>query len=1124
MHSLNHLSILGPVIVERGGVAVRGFESTKALALLCYLAAQRQAVTRSHLAELFWEGKTEARGRANLSRVLHNLSSLLPDCIEADRQTLELKLTAFEPLDVLLFDQLASQGDADSLAQAATLYRGDFMDNITLDSCFEFENWLAIERERARQQVAQVLLRLSSYHANRTEYTEALQYTSRLLTLEPWREEAHRQMMLFLALSGQRSAALVQYETCCRILEEELAVEPTEETTALYNRIRSNGEEHRLPPQRSPSSPLPFIGRQEEHAQLVQQWEAARRGQGTLTLIEGEGGIGKTRLVTEVLRYVANSGTLVLSGFCYEFGAPVSYQSIIDALQRQLPDLITRIGPGMGQIWLTDLAQILPEIHQLYPDLPKPTAVAPEIARQRLFEATARFLTAVVDDRGPLVLSLQDLHWADQDSLDLLQYLFHRLHNTPIWFLCTYRWDEAIDLAHSSLFFRRILQQDGRVHQVKLAPLPRDTIKQLLSTLPQLSGQPTAALGDYLAVRSDGNPFILNQMVHTLQEQGVIQKRGDKWHVDEGWLADGLTHDNIPLRVRQMIESRVDRLPLEARTLLRLAAVVGYSFEPALLEEITRQEYEIDASFEVLVDRQLFIGSTNGAYHFSHPMIQQVIYEDISDWQRKRLHLQVANTLEQMNPDANLEQLAYHYSKSSSPHHALPYLLHASKQAEDQFAWDAASQYYLQAEGLISPADLEGQYAVLTRRERVYHIAGKREAQERDLRSLKSLARQLEDPVRQAEVFGREIEWALSTGHFVEGVTAAEMSVELAHSAQRPDLVASALTLGALCRMNLGRHSEAQRWAEEALNLYVAADNRGGRAKALAMLGRIALNQRRFKQAQRYMEETVSEWRAQGEQWELAISLSGLSMIHHALGNYGEALNHQLEARLLATQLGDLNLDAYTLTSLGRIYHAIGHRARAMDLYKRALEISKAIGDLKLQASIKLSRGHTLLSLDQVQEAEADYRDSLALQSQLGIPVLHFETTLGLCDSLLVQARYAEVLDLLQDINDHAQSDAADILLRKGEAQLGLGDQQAARGTLDQLVSALEQSEAVEPPRVQTLWRSGLALQEVGDTERATLLMQQAELELHEQAQRIEDPQLREVFLQTALPRSILSH
>jgi DNA-binding SARP family transcriptional activator/tetratricopeptide (TPR) repeat protein len=242
MDSTVRLSLLGTVHVTRDGAPISNFRSRKAIALLGYLAVHGEPVPRERLADLFWPDQPEDRGRANLSWVLNRVSSLLPGCLEADRHTVHFYCPDNYRLDVAWMRELAARSDAAAWAAAVDLYRGDLLEGLYLDGCAEFELWLVGERERWRQLAADLFASLIAHRAQRGDYEDALSFARRLLALQPWREEAHRQVMELLAWSGQWSAAVAQYETCCRVLAEELGVEPGAETTQLLEAIRQRKE------------------------------------------------------------------------------------------------------------------------------------------------------------------------------------------------------------------------------------------------------------------------------------------------------------------------------------------------------------------------------------------------------------------------------------------------------------------------------------------------------------------------------------------------------------------------------------------------------------------------------------------------------------------------------------------------------------------------------------------------------------------------------------------------------------------------------------------------------------------------------------------------------------------
>jgi DNA-binding SARP family transcriptional activator len=372
MEGIFHLRFLGPVQVERDGEPVRGFRSRKALALLGYLAVQGQPVPRERLVDLFWGDKSEAQGRTNLNWVLGRISALLPGCLQTDRHTVQFQRAALHWLDIVAFEELEAQEDAASLADAVDLYRGEFLEGLYLDGCAEFEIWLVGERERWRQRVAWVLGELATHHVRRGEHRQGLRFARRLLALEPWREETHRQVMQLLAQSGQRGAALAQYETCRRALAEELGVEPAAETTRLFEQIRDGELEipvslpARRPPEfraRPPSfldeeeadeqHPLVerpvFVARERELAQLGGFLDTALEGQGQVVFVTGEAGSGKTALVQEFARrgQEAHSDLIVAWGNCNAFsGVGDPYLPFRDVLGMLTGDVESRWAAG----------------------------------------------------------------------------------------------------------------------------------------------------------------------------------------------------------------------------------------------------------------------------------------------------------------------------------------------------------------------------------------------------------------------------------------------------------------------------------------------------------------------------------------------------------------------------------------------------------------------------------------------------------------------------------------------------------------------------------------------------------------------------------------------------------
>ncbi|MCB0035270.1 MAG: tetratricopeptide repeat protein [Anaerolineales bacterium] len=286
------LFFLGQPRVEFEDETISGWASEKVLALLAYLTVTAETYTRPQLEGLLWGESDNQKAQTSLRTALYNINKLLDSPLETTRKTAAFDSTQAHFLDVAAFKQALQQHD---LATAVELYRGDFLQGLYIEDAPEFENWLLIERERLRLEVMEALSKLIAQTRTAGQPEEALTYLRRLLALEPWQETAHREIMLILARQGRYNEALKQYELCQQMLAEELAIEPTAETTALVERIltlRQRPPQNNLPPLTDT-----FIGRQTELATLG-RWLSTTTP--PLITIIGSGGMGKTRLALQV--------------------------------------------------------------------------------------------------------------------------------------------------------------------------------------------------------------------------------------------------------------------------------------------------------------------------------------------------------------------------------------------------------------------------------------------------------------------------------------------------------------------------------------------------------------------------------------------------------------------------------------------------------------------------------------------------------------------------------------------------------------------------------------------------------------------------------------------------------
>lgn len=337
--------LLGGITIKKDGRPVDGLVSRKAGALVAYLVCTGQTHSREALGDMFWDDRSQTKALGNLRVILTSLRQQLGEYVNISRQTVTFNTQSNHWLDVAeLFELMESlpneatdseqlpRATVVQLKQVVNLYRGDFLAGFNLRDAHGFEEWVRFERERLRQFVTQALHRLVSFYLGSGEYQTGLNYAAQLTELDSFSEEAHQQMMLLLVRTGQRNAALRQYETCRRILADELGVEPMEETTLLYRRIKSISTvgAHNLPPQNTA-----FVGRT---AELMLVGSYLTQPDIRLVTLVGPGGIGKTRLGVQV---ALENRTVFLNGVCFVPLAAIQspdflLSAIIDALQISL--------------------------------------------------------------------------------------------------------------------------------------------------------------------------------------------------------------------------------------------------------------------------------------------------------------------------------------------------------------------------------------------------------------------------------------------------------------------------------------------------------------------------------------------------------------------------------------------------------------------------------------------------------------------------------------------------------------------------------------------------------------------------------------------------------------------
>ena len=959
------ITLLGAPRIAHDGMPVE-VDTRKAIALVAYLAVTGRRHTRDALAGLLWPEYNQARSRAALRRTLSSLKEAREaGWLRVDRGGVDLARDAIL-VDVDRFHRLLAEcrahghpesgvcaGCLPPLAEAVALHRDDFMAGFGLRDSVAFDDWQFFQAEGLRRELAGALERLARGCAARGEWEPAINHARRWLALDPLHEPAHRLLLALYAWSDRRAAALRQYRECVRILGKELGVAPLEETTGLYHAIQENApppppvlSEQGPAVQRETSSPSPveaaattpppdnpLVGRGREWEELLRAYAEVGRG-GRLVVLEGEAGIGKTRLAEEFAAYAIGRGASVVAARCYADETNLAYGPFVEGLSAVLGREGTGRLEGLPAGSLGEAARLLPELAGLLPDSrPLPPLDTPG-ARGRFYEGVIRALLAALGGPPPGALSLDDLHWADEASLDLLTYLVRRLDDKPILILVTWR-PEEVPEGHRLRGLLAEARRSGAATALGLDRLDPASVRQFVEHALGESAEDPGTLVSRLGGETEGLPLFLAEYLAAVAG-------GELGAEDAVWALPGGVQDLLKSRLRTVGET--------AGQVLAAAAVVGRSFDFDTVRAASgRGEEETLASLEELVSRGLIreesVAPSGGpAYDFDHDKLRALVYDGTGLARRRLLHRRAAAALagrargREAGPLAG--QVARHHRLAGQDAEAAEYYRLAGDHARGLYANGDALAHYEEALALGHPdaAALHEAVADLRTRRGEYGAA---------LASYELAAASGGVPDRAVAVLEHKIgnvharrgDRDLARSHY-------ESALEVLESpggGSSGDLARLHADLSLLSHLQ-NRPERAGEFARRALGLAEEAGDARARAQAHNMLGILSGNAGEEEAALRHLRESLTLAEALGDPETKVAALNNLALALGSRGETGEALEVAGVALELCVRLGDRHREAALRNNLADLLHAAGREEESMAHLKRAVEIFAEIG------------------------------------------------------------------------------------------------------------------------------------------------------------------------------------
>lgn len=825
------IRFFGHLQVSEGPASLTHRLPARSQRLLAYLLLRRRApVAREAAAFTLWPDNTETESLGALRRSLNELRAALPaadgcEWIIAAHGELQWNPDAPYWLDSEEFERGLRQSTPAALHNAINLYTGDLLPELG-------DEWAVVERERLRQCYFDALAQMAAHHRALGEYETAVDLTRRVLAIEPLAEAAHRDLIALHYLTGDRASALAAYERLCAGLRTELGVEPMAETQDLFEAVADGRPLPALAPRlpgaktEKKDTPKP-IGRETEMAGLAALWESAADGHGRCVVVSGEAGVGKSHLINSLADYAATRGGLALTGHCYEFEHALPYQAVVEML-RSAAAVISLADLPLAH--RASLARLAPDVLGAAGG---PQMAADDESRAQLFEAFLQAFLSLSRSQ-PLLLLIEDAHWASESTLDWLTYAAPRMAEGRALVVITYRTGE-VGAGHALARLQRRFAREGAAVVLPLAPLSPETCREWVARMSGLEEEPASAVADRLFAETAGNPFFLQEVVRRLIEADQIVVARGRW---SGSFVEAAPGARVPLpeSLRGTISARVARLDEASESFIRAAAVAGRVFEYEVVRRAGRwdEEAALDALEDLLARKFIRPGETDtGAFAFEHHLVREAIYADLAAPRRSYWHRHIALAIEALRPadDTRLGDLAYQFFHGQEWEKAATYAGRAARQAEGRYADDEAIHYFRQALDALShlpdSADARARrFEILLPMERAADRRANRELEGELLNEMLTLALDLKDDARIARAQTNFGQYLRMTGRPIEALDALKEAQERAAEAVQAGQVEAGITLasayglaGSVVGM-LGRYANSRDYFKRALVCY----------------------------------------------------------------------------------------------------------------------------------------------------------------------------------------------------------------------------------------------------------------------------------------------------------------
>ena len=826
----------------------------------------------------------------------------------------------------------------------------------------------------------------------------------------------------------------------------------------------------------------PFVGREKELELLMGYFDSILQNQGGFVLIEGETGIGKTKLVEQFLTRVKSRGAMVIRGQGYQ--KEISPYRLFSEMLRDFFSSIhydtRQLAPLLDNLTVALMEKIVPELDEYIPfDISriKTPSMSPREERQRFYDMLLLFFTKL-SHRYPLVLDIEDLHWLEPDTLELLRYLISNLKKSPVLMVATSRGAEAGSGAEGWVAH---LEDQRLVRRVRLSSLSADEVRALVEAFfDQRLGEVSLRwFLDYSA----GNPLFVNETLRAGMEHGAFCFDA----VESRWEIKAEYQERMvePPTLQSVIDRRLKTLDPSSRNLVSMAAVAGEKFDVPTLQKLSGlPAARLNRTVSDLAARGLFTkvaqGEKNGEYRFTHHIVRHYVYQNLDPQFREENHTRLAAILEKSKGKTQLSQiaeaLAYHYSRGrkdrTSIKKSIGYLIQAGRKMQEQYSEGKAEQYYLQAQGILNelPPSQEKHSQQVRLHECLGEVQSKIGKSDSAIQSYREVLRlgdqkKMLDNVRRAELY-RKIGYVYhSISDYSQAVAYYQRAMKelkrRSSDRERTEYITICNLLG-LTHVMKGEYPDCIAWSEKAIRLARKKEHLSLLEKSYNNLGWVAYSQGKYEEAIERFNKCLEIQDKIQDKARLSALKVNLGVIHLNLGRYDQAEDYYLKGLSLAQEMGNLSWKGIIYNNLGVLYKDRGEWEKALGFLERSLRIRELNQDRRGMASALDNLGVTFLSQGQADKAWEYVNRSFEVCRQIGakdiLPLI--QTDLGMLHFSRGEPEKAVALvnDALRTASEQSSQFSIGISRRTlGRFHLTLGELDQARRMLEESKSVFEQ-------------------------------------------------------------------